>query len=546
VLDPTGSPLAGIALALSSSPSRVRARSGAGGGFDVAVDEPATAILSSDPKFATVLGGSAEVREPTRAIVVVAPSLDIGGVVIDATRAPLADAAVEFSLPPGFGSEWGIPLDYTVRRTWRTKSGPDGRFELASVPGVAGARISASLAGYAPRAEPAPPASSAALEIVLAHPEAVDGLVRGVVLDPSGARAQGARVSAGAEIALTDERGEFRLDVRIEGTRERIVALLPGLLPATFEPERDPGGRLLWPSDVVLQLGGKAPTIRGRVVDAEGAPIGGAKVWLKDPTSFGSSAEARLTAEGLLRGDDRFWSFVTTEADGSFSLAGVLARPYRLEAVDPRTLAGAVSEPVAPGDPLVELRLPTRDVHEKVAGRVVTHAGAPIPRVGVRLVRITFELQHENGTDNESEQGESVVTGDDGAFEFRNVPRKGILVIATGDTILGAGGQLEDYPDPTRLELVASLRLHLQVEVAAPRNRADRLQVLDAGGALVLLSVFHGSGAHASHEMPIRDGRSDVLAVEERAATLVLYRGDEEVARLPLDLVPGPTNVVRY
>ena len=41
-------------------------------------------------------------------------------------------------------------------------------------------------------------------------------------------------------------------------------------------------------------------------------------------------------------------------------------------------------------------------------------------------------------TDNEAEEGAPVVTDEDGAFEFRNVPRKGVNVIATGDTILGA------------------------------------------------------------------------------------------------------------
>ena len=46
--------------------------------------------------------------------------------------------------------------------------------------------------------------------------------------------------------------------------------------------------------------------------------------------------------------------------------------------------------------------------------------------------------------------------------------------------------------------------------------------------------------------MPILDGRSAVLSVEERAARLVLYRGTEEVDSIPLNLVPGPTNQVRY
>ena len=546
VVDAGGAPLSGVALALSAEGSKSTCTSGAGGRFEIALDVPAESIVATDPELATVLAGSAGVRGATEPIVVVAPRIDLAGSVIDEVRAPLAEATVELALPPGFGSEWGVALDYSLPQRWRAKSRADGRFDLSAVPAIPGSRIAAVLAGFAPHAEEAPPASNAAIEIVLSHPAEATGLVRGVVLDPSGARVEGARVSAGAEIALTDDRGAFRLDVRLEGTRERLVALKPGLLPATFEPEKDAGGRVLWPTEVVMQLSGPAATVRGRVVDADGAPVEGAKVWLDDPTSFGRTPDARLTAEGLLRNDDRFWSFERTDADGNFSLSGLLARPYRIAAVDPRTLAGAESEPVTAADPPVEIRLPTRDVLERVAGRVVTQAGKPIRGVSVRLVRITFELEHEHGTDNEAEQGEPVVTGDDGAFEFKNVPKEGILVIGSGDTILGTGGELRAFPDPTRLELVASLRLHLQVEVEEPRDRVDRLQVFDAQGRTVLLSVFHGVGAHASFEMPIRDGRSDVLSVEERAATLVLFRGSEEVARLPLALAPGPANVVRY
>ena len=49
-----------------------------------------------------------------------------------------------------------------------------------------------------------------------------------------------------------------------------------------------------------------------------------------------------------------------------------------------------------------------------------------------------------------------------------------------------------------------------QVEVDEPRGRADSLRVFDLDGRRVLLSKFHGAGAHASFDMPILDGRSDV------------------------------------
>jgi protocatechuate 3,4-dioxygenase beta subunit len=546
VLDASGAAVSGLELALSAKDSHARCTSDAAGWFEIALDAPAEAIVSADPRYTTVLAGSARVHAATEPLVVVAPRIEVAGTVVDEFGTPLADAALELCLPAGFGAEWGLALDYSLPQRWRASSAADGRFELAAIPALAGATIRAALAGFAPRADEAPARSTRALEIVLARPGEAAGLVRGVVLDAAGARAEGARVSAGAEIALTDARGEFTLDVRTAGTRARLVALKRGLLPAVFEPETDARGAPLWPADVVLRLGARAHALAGRVVDDDGEPVAGAQVWLDDPTPFGVGADARLVAENVLRGDERFWSFERTGADGTFSIDGLLARAYRLQVIDPRTLASFESAPVTAADSPVELRLPTHDVHARVAGRVVSAAGQPIAGVNVRLYRVTYELVHESGTDNEGAQSEPVVTDADGAFEFRDVPRGDVDVLASGDTILGAGAVLAEEADVEHVEIVASLRLHLQVELDEPRDRADRLRVFDAGGRRVLLSVFHGGGAHADFEMPILEGRSDVLAVGERAATLVLYRGEEEVARLLLQLEPGRTNVVRW
>lgn len=546
VIDATGAPLSGIPLAAASDLARCVGTSAAGGWFEVAVEPAVEAIVAADPRFVTVLAGSARVLAPTRTTVVVAPRLALAGRVEDEAGAALADASLELRLPAGFGAAWGFALDYSLPQRWRARSAPDGRFALDAAPAVPGIALHAALAGYAPHAAELALQSSDALAVVLARPRGAAGLVQGIVLDPAGERAEGARVSAGEEIARTDERGRFALRVPRGPGAARLLALLPGFLPAVHEPERDADGAPLWPEDVVLQLRGPAGALAGRVVDADGRPVVGAKVWLRDPTPFGKSGETRLVAESLLRGDERFWSFVLSDADGAFALGGLLDRPYRLQAIDPRTLASVTSDRLRAEDAPVELRLPTDGVQARVAGRVVTSAGQPIAGVSVRLLRTTFELDHEHGTDNEAQESEPVLTGADGAFAFRGVVRQGVLALAAGDTILAAAASLEDEQDLERIEIVASLRLHLQVELDEPHGRADRLEVLDAGGRPVPLRVFRGPGSDADHAMPILAGRSAVLSVDERAAELVLLRGAERVGRVPLYLTPGATNVVRW
>jgi hypothetical protein len=58
--------------------------------------------------------------------------------------------------------------------------------------------------------------------------------------------------------------------------------------------------------------------------------------------------------------------------------------------------------------------------------------------------------------------------------------------------------------------------------------------------------VMRGDGPFYGPWMPILAGRSAVISLDEEATTLVLLRGEEAVARLPLNLAPGGSNVVRY
>jgi hypothetical protein len=88
--------------------------------------------------------------------------------------------------------------------------------------------------------------------------------------------------------------------------------------------------------------------------------------------------------------------------------------------------------------------------------------------------------------------------------------------------------------------------VHVQVELAEPVARADSVAFLDATGKRSFACVVRASGSNAGFEFPLVAGRSEVLAVEERTATLLLLLGEVEVARVPLELAPGHVNLIRY
>jgi hypothetical protein len=174
----------------------------AAGWFEIEVRPRADAIVCADPRFETVLAGSARVAAETAPTVVVAPRIRLAGIVVDGEARPLAGARVGLRTPAGFGADWGLVLDYSLPGRWTTLSGPDGRFELASAPALEGATLRATLGGFAPFAVAAPQTDAGGLELVLARPGNATG---------NRARAR----------ARSERRSGAR---RVRGGRRRIVA----------------------------------------------------------------------------------------------------------------------------------------------------------------------------------------------------------------------------------------------------------------------------------------------------------------------------------
>jgi hypothetical protein len=244
-----------------------------------------------------------------------------------------------------------------------------------------------------------------------------------------------------------------------------------------------------------------------------------------------------------------FWPWVRTGADGAFVLGGLEDRAYSLRTMAEDTLLSAEVAGVAAGSRSARLVLDASALFDEVRGVVVTRAGTPV--ANARIV-VQLDTQSVAGRTQHGQAITSARTGADGTFTLPKVPKERAYFRIDGDDILPsepgrgmpggifalAGGK----PNDLRLEVRS--RLHVQVELLDP-TRADRIGVLDADGRSVHLTVFHGRGRRDADRLELAEGRSPVFVVPDHATTLVLFAGDEEVAREPLQLRPGSVNTLR-
>ncbi|MBK8100787.1 MAG: sigma-70 family RNA polymerase sigma factor [Planctomycetes bacterium] len=545
VIDTQGIGIVGVPLA--TEPRRkADARpilSGEQGRFELPVPPGATAIVTADPRWATVLAGAAQTRSDRECVVLIAPRIDLAGRVLDPAGSPLPGAEIALHQKAHLGAELGVLLDHALVRHWRTTTDGTGAFALTGVPALAGATLAATLGGFLPHQQSAPTATDLAMQVTLERPAASADVITGIVIDPFGATVAGANVGAGGGIARTDQSGAFTLDLR-EQALPRLVAVAPGFQPGVYEAPRDAAGKPQWPARVQLRLGPAPLTIAGRVRNHDGQPLAGARVWIADPLLLGERDGDALLAETVLgRADRPFWAFVVTDAGGRFELHGLLARTYRLAALDPTTLL-ATEQPVAAGSTGVELQL-RGNVRRLVSGHVRARDGSPIAGVQVKAQRPALEVNVPGGTRDEWHDTRPVTTDADGAFALRDIA-EGVELFAYGDAILFASVQLEPGAPVDDVVITADRRAHVQIELAAPHDRADSARVLDASDRPMLLRVMRGDTSYTSRVAPLLDGRSQILSVGEGAANVALFRGGREVARLPVALAPGAPTTVRW
>jgi RNA polymerase sigma-70 factor (ECF subfamily) len=557
------------------------ARSGPDGTFAFALPREQATLAAAGDRHVTVLGAHWTAAATIAPVVVVADAIVVAGRVVTASGAPVAGSDVGLQLPDDFDTRFPFALDRAGARRFAARTGPDGMFALPRLPAIDGARLLATADAFAPATVPLPAADEPALQLVLAPFRYTGGELRGLVVDAGGTPVPGARVAMGVTSVASGADGTFALSLKRAGWPTAITAAKAGHRPARVEIPRSGGADASsWPDPLVLRLGAAPRSVRGRVVDAAGNAIAGAEVWIADPTPLGIAGLLPLQLEYLIAGGPvppqasrmrvphadepthdgevttqasvvaeptACWFWVTTDASGVFELPGLLDRTYSLRALDVRSGCFAEAAEVA-GDTWRELVIARDDVWPELRGRVVSLRGDGIGGVQVRQQLTPFRHRarvpggHFEG--RTLRLGALATTAPDGTFVLRDVGRRHCTLTLGGDAIVPTAVAASSIGDPAACVLTAEARCHVEVVLQDP-SEANVIACRDRDGRSIDVAVLRHDGNRFMTDLPLHDGRSGLFVVGERAATLLLRRGDAVVRTIPFTPDPARTTVLQ-
>ncbi|MCZ6598638.1 MAG: hypothetical protein O7B99_13445, partial [Planctomycetota bacterium] len=322
---------------------------------------------------------------------------------------------------------------------------------------------------------------------------------------------------------------------------------------------------------ITLYLGGAPPSIRGRVLDEAGEPVAGVTVWTPDTSFFGKAVYKRgersllgeSTAERLVAGRQEGgpWAMgveATTDEQGAFELVGLLEHEYALYALDPNTLSSATPVIARAGAADVVLRLESAKTRRRVAGRVVSLAGASLADVRVALGRrVVWERPTPRpiaGWDRSPLPPPAAVqtfldryvkTDAEGRFAFEAIHVEHASLNLTGSPILLAElVSLDDHPNLEELEIVIEVSCRFIVVLEDP-GEADAFGRVDETGRTMPLFIQLESHTISTPDVEIVEGRSGIARIGEGSCTLVLMKDGTEVRRVVVTLEPGGVQEIR-
>lgn len=302
------------------------------------------------------------------------------------------------------------------------------------------------------------------------------------------------------------------------------------------------------------------PTARGRPRVPTNRPggergRGARRAPARRPGSGGGRQVANVTrymepfvARGLVLRDPSAVGGARTDEQGRFRIEGLLPREYDLATIHPPTLELARVPDVPAGAANVELRFTGAVDRTALAGVLVDGAGRAVSGVFLAAgvaTRVRRWPGVEGSIGEDTVFGPETVSDAEGRFRLEDVPASVDRISVDGDPVLPAVLELDPGADRGALALVVEARCHLQVEVGGRYGDADRFHVLDGEGEWSPVWLFQTRALSSRGEGELVGGRSPVYAVSDRARSVVLRRGLEELGRVAIEPVPGEVTLVR-
>ncbi len=504
-------------------------------------------LVAENESYTTIMPREILTSEPPdEAVIIVAPRRTYAGVVTDEQGTPLAGVMLFAQMEESEAIALSIGVQRSRQRHWAFQTDDAGRFELVGVGWTPGTRLEALPEGFERYNEPLPEASTTDLEIVLTRVVA-NNTLEGQVVDLFGAAVPDAWVALGAKTTRTDEEGWFVI-AKEPGEAESVLrAVKKGYLPSEPISVSDDGST----DAVVLVLGPSPLSISGRVIDEEGSPVRGARVWSWDGTTFGQASvggfSGRVKIEALMTGDggDSIYArHATTDAEGRFEIRSLLPRPYELQAADPESMELAQPVTVEGGSTGVILLLNQETPARRVAGRVVRFDGSP---VGGAYISANRRMPGSERRIPYTFLDLNTLTDDQGHFELGPLCVERTLLQVSGEEIAFTRFNLDTSMDVERLQIRVLAECKVQVVLEHDPEEADGFYLLNEEGERLTAFVQWGltSVSSSANLILIEDGVSEVALTDESARTLVLRKKSEEVRRVPIRLQPGEVTVLR-
>lgn len=545
VVDAAGTPVPGIdvGVLLEDGDPPILGKSDGAGSFLLAAAALPCFVVVVDPKWTTLRMGEVSVEAPLApALVIAAPAVTVGGIVVGEDGRPLAGAHLGIRLEKGALAELPGDPGQGFRGEWNAESAADGTFTFARAPAIARARLSTRLAEFRTdeRTLDLPPPER--LRIVLAAVPPEGPVLTGTVVHQDGSAASGASVSFGSARTRSDIRGRFRLVCGWYDAATPLVAAArrssPLILPA-YGAQVEREARELPPERLVLP--GLELSITGRVLLANGGPAKGWRVALADATRLDPGGASTDFVEGLAG----FRIDVRTDARGGFDFGGLADRPYTILASgrDRSSRAEVLvrSDPVPAGSRDVVLQAPEGNPGDTITGRVLTAAGRPVADARIGLGRPALR---GSGSEYGMQGRFRAVSDAGGRFEIPGVPAGLATLVIVGESFLPMRLPLE--PGQPRADLVVRVRerRELSFDGSSSSPQPDLLRVI-AGGVPASVWRLDAATPRPAELLRLEGGVSGSIAVGEDVREIVLYRGCREIGRVPLVLgAEGPTRVV--